>query len=143
MVYVDLEAGSSEIVLMEEASMQRNCCHSVAAETRTSAVTDDSVEKLVAVRVTEDLDVGLLESQVVAAAAAAAISATTVAAALKGSAAVNAAFVVSVTNFAAVAAFEPVVVVDAAAAAEVYSFVPWIDETASLAVRMSAVPNFC
>lgn len=142
MVYVDLEAGSSEIVLMEEASMQRNCCHSVAAETRTSAVTDDSVEKLVAVRVTEDLDVGLLESQVVAAAAAA-ISATTVAAALKGSAAVNAAFVVSVTNFAAVAAFEPVVVVDAAAAAEVYSFVPWIDETASLAVRMSAVPNFC
>lgn len=124
MVYVDLEAGSSEIVLMEEASMQRNCCHSVAAETRTSAVTDDSVEKLVAVRVTEDLDVGLLESQVVvAAAAAAAISATTVAAALKGSAAVNAAFVVSVTNFAAVAAFEPVVVVDAAAA-EVYSFVP-------------------
>lgn len=119
MVYVDLEVGSSELVLMEEALMQRNCCHSVAAETRTSAVIDDFVEKLVAVRATENLDVGLLELQVVAAAA---ISATTVAAALKGSAAVYAAFVVSVTNSAAVAAFEPVVVVDAAA--EVCSFVP-------------------
>lgn len=106
---------------MEEALMQRNCCHSVAAETRTSAVIDDFVEKLVAVRATENLDVGLLELQVVAVAAAA-ISATTVAAALKGSAAVYAAFVVSVTNSAAVAAFEPVVVVDAAA--EVCSFVP-------------------
>lgn len=106
---------------MEEALMQRSCCHLVAAETRTSAVIDDFVEKLVAVRATEDLDVGLLELQVVAAAAAA-ISAITVAAALKGSAAVYAAFVVSVTNSAAVAAFEPVVVVGAAA--EVYSFVP-------------------
>lgn len=137
MVYVDLEVGSSEIVLMEEALMQRNCCHSFAAETQTSAVIDDFVEKLVAVRATEDLDVGLPVLQVVAAAA---ISATTVAAALKGFVAVYAAFVVSVTNSAAVTAFEPVVVVDAAA--EVYSFVPWIAETASLAVRMSAVLNF-
>lgn len=106
---------------MEEALMWRSCCHLIAAETWASAVIDDFVEKLVAVRAAEALDEGLLESEV--AAAAAAISAATVAAALKGSAVMYVAFVVSVTNSAAVAAFEPVVIADAAAA-EVYSFVP-------------------
>lgn len=105
---------------MEEALMWRSCCHLIAAETWTSAVIDDFVEKLVAVRAAVALDEGLLESEV---AAAAAISAATVAAALKGFAVMYVAFVVSVTNSAAVAAFEPVVIADAAAA-EVYSFVP-------------------